>query len=78
MECDGHDTADFLAACATARLTHGRPTIIVARTVKGKGVSFMHDDFAWHSKPLSENDLARALAELDAADRAAVPGPASP
>jgi len=38
----------------------------------------MHDDFAWHSKPLSENDLARALAELDAADRAAVPGPASP
>jgi transketolase len=76
VECDGHDIADFLAACATARLTRGRPTIIVARTVKGKGVSFMHDDFAWHSKPLSEDDLARALAELDAADLGTVQGTA--
>jgi transketolase len=77
VECDGHDIANFLEACNTARLTRGRPSIIVARTVKGKGVSFMHDDFAWHSKPLSEDDLARALAELDAADRATVQGTAS-
>jgi transketolase len=74
VECDGHDVADFLRACATARQTRGQPTIIVAHTVKGKGVSFMHDDFAWHSKPLSDADLARALAELDGADSAASPG----
>jgi transketolase len=68
IECDGHDVATFLAACETARASHGRPSLILANTVKGKGVSFMENDFSWHSRPLSDADLARALAELDAAD----------
>jgi transketolase len=70
VECDGHDVADFLAACATARATRERPTLVLAHTIKGKGVSFMENDFGWHSKPLSDADLARALEEIDAADRA--------
>ena len=70
VECNGHDVAGFLSACAAARQGRGCPTIIIAHTIKGKGVSFMHDDFAWHSKPLSDADLTRALAELDEADKA--------
>ncbi len=70
VECDGHDAAEFLAACATARATRGRPTLVLAHTIKGKGVSFMENDYSWHSKPISDADLARAIAEIDAADRA--------
>ncbi len=70
IECDGHDVADFLEACAAARATREWPTLILAHTIKGKGVSFMENDFSWHSKPLSDADLARALAEIDAADNA--------
>lgn len=70
IECDGHDIAAFLAACEQAGATRGRPTIIIAHTIKGKGVSFMEGDFNWHSKPISDDDLRQAIEELDAADRA--------
>ena len=70
VECNGHDVLDFRAACATARATSGRPTVVIAHTIKGKGVSFMENDFSWHSRPLSETDLAKALSEIDAADAA--------
>jgi transketolase len=76
VECDGHDIPDFLSACASARATRGRPTIILAHTTKGKGVSFMENDYTWHSRPISDADLARALAELDASDRAVAPAKA--
>jgi transketolase len=69
IECDGHDVPGFLAACGAAKERVGRPTVIVARTVKGKGVSFMENEFAWHSRPFGEQELTSALAELDAADR---------
>jgi transketolase len=69
VECDGHDIAAFLAACDQASQVTGRPTIIVAHTIKGKGVSFMEGDFNWHSKPITDADLEQGLAELDAADR---------
>jgi transketolase len=68
FECDGHRPDDFLASCARARSTRGRPSIVIAHTVKGKGVSFMEHEYAWHSKPLTDADLERALAEVDAAD----------
>ncbi len=71
LECDGHDIEDFVQACRSAREPAGRPSIIVARTIKGKGVSFMENEFAWHSKPFGDEELARAVAELDAADAAA-------
>lgn len=69
IECNGHDVDDFLRACKKACATPQQPTLILARTIKGKGVSFMENDFNWHSKPMSDADLQRALDELDADDR---------
>ena len=43
----------------------GVPTVVIAHTVKGKGVSFMENQFAWHAKPPSDAELAAALLELD-------------
>jgi transketolase len=73
VECDGHDIPDFLAACKAARSAREQPTLILAHTIKGKGVSFMENDYTWHSRPISDDDLARALAELDRSDRAISP-----
>jgi transketolase len=64
LECDGHNVHEFLAACKEAQDVRGRPTIIIARTVKGKGVSFMEHDYTWHSRPLGAEDVSRALLEL--------------
>jgi transketolase len=64
LECDGHDISQFLAACTDAKAARGRPTIVIARTTKGKGVSFMEHEYTWHSRPLGSEDLRRALAEL--------------
>jgi transketolase len=72
LECDGHNVEDFIRISRQAREPQGHPTIIVARTIKGKGVSFMENEFAWHSRPFSKDELERALAELDAADAAAL------
>jgi transketolase len=68
LEVDGHDIHQILESCAAAAQTvHGSeaPTVIIAYTVKGKGVSFMEGDYSWHSRPLSREDLERALAELE-------------
>ena len=70
LEIDGHDPGQIVEACAVAKTTKGRPSIIIARTVKGKGVSFMENDFNWHAKPLGDDDLAVAREELDAQERA--------
>jgi transketolase len=62
---DGHDVPAVRAAFAKARATKGRPFGIVARTLKGKGVSFLEDKEGWHGKPVKKGDeLARAVAEL--------------
>jgi transketolase len=60
---DGHDVAEIDEAFARA---HGasRPTAIVARTIKGKGVSFLEDQPGWHGKALSPDQAKRALAEI--------------
>lgn len=68
VEIDGHDMPEILAACALAKRAEGKPTIIVARTIKGKGVSFMEGHYTWHSKPMTEEDLAQGLAELQAGE----------
>ena len=65
VECDGHDIADFLRACHEAESIRGRPQVIVAHTVKGKGVSYMEHDYAWHAKPLTDELVEQAMAELD-------------
>jgi transketolase len=63
---DGHDLNALLDAYAEARATKGRPTMILARTIKGKGVSFVEGKEGWHGKPFKKGDeLERALAELE-------------
>jgi transketolase len=64
LEVDGHDRGALLAAFDTAATVHGKPTAIVAHTVKGKGVSFMEDDNLWHAKPPTREEAERALREL--------------
>lgn len=68
LEIDGHDFSQILAAVAEALETKGKPTMIVARTVKGKGVSFMENELKWHGTALTEEELTRALAELEATE----------
>jgi transketolase len=81
---DGHDMDQILAALAEARATRGRPTMVLARTQKGQGVSFLAGQPNWHGKALKKGDeMARALAELDAqlvddgGQRPAIPRPAT-
>ena len=62
---DGHDLAALLDALDEAESTAGRPTMILARTLKGKGVSFAEGRDGWHGKPFKGDDLDRALRELD-------------
>ncbi len=64
-ECDGHDVAALQAALAAVRASD-RPGFIVARTVKGKGVSFLEDHEAMHGKPVPDDRQAAALAEVEA------------
>jgi transketolase len=64
---NGHDVPDLLDALDEARQTRGRPTMILAKTIKGKGVSVMEGLGGWHGKPLKKGkELDRALAELEA------------
>src|SRR3989441_6217412 len=64
---DGHHLAAILDAYAEARQTKGQPTMILARTIKGKGVSFVEGKDGWHGKAFKKGEeLDRALAELDA------------
>ncbi|MGD0842316.1 MAG: transketolase [Candidatus Acidiferrales bacterium] len=62
---DGHDLAAVLAALGRAKANQGRPYAILARTEKGHGVSFLADKDGWHGKPLSAEQLVKALAELE-------------
>jgi transketolase len=64
VECDGHDHAAIRQAFDAAEQHTGQPTCIIAHTVKGKGISFMEGDFAWHAKVPTDTDLTNALAEL--------------
>ncbi len=66
VEVDGHDIAAIMAALAEARRIQGRPTVVVARTVKGKGVSFMENQVGWHGTAPKPDQVQAALAELDA------------
>ncbi len=63
-ECDGNSVPDFLRAADRARAFRGKPTVILAQTLMGKGVSFMEDDYRWHGIPPTEEQGRRALREL--------------
>jgi len=64
IEIDGHDFAQILAACDAAQAHKGQPTIIIARTQKGHGVSFMAGDYQWHAKVPTADELEQACREL--------------
>jgi len=64
IETNGHDYKAILSAYDEAEKIKGRPTVIVAKTIKGKGVSFMENQVDWHGKAPSKDEAERALAEL--------------
>ena len=62
---DGNDIEQVLAALAEAKKVSGKPTAIIMKTVKGKGVSFMEDQAGWHGKAPDDEQFATAKAELE-------------
>lgn len=64
--CDGHDVTAIAAALENAKAARGKPTVIIARTVKGKGVSFMENNKEWHGNDPDKEQYEKAAAELDA------------
>lgn len=67
ISCSGHDFRALRPAFAQAQQAHGRPTVILAHTTKGKGVSFMENQAGWHGKAPDEEQFQAARAELEAA-----------
>ena len=63
---DGHNFEQILDAFAKAKLTKNKPTAIVAKTIKGKGVSFMENKAGWHGKAPKEEEYLKAMEELNA------------
>jgi transketolase len=64
IECDGHDLEQVLNALDEAASTKGRPTAIIAHTIKGKGVSFMENALNWHGKAPDEAQAKQAIEEI--------------
>ena len=62
--CDGHDLMALDKAFDEAEACKGRPTVILANTIKGKGVSFMEGQAGWHGKAIDDESFAKAMAEL--------------
>lgn len=65
---DGHSLIKIIKAYRQAILTKNQPVMIIAKTIKGKGVSFLEDKDGWHGKPLKNEQLAKALEELGRVD----------
>jgi len=66
ISVDGHNLEEVDAAYAKAKLQKDKPTVIIAKTVKGKGVSFMENKADWHGKAPSKEQLLQAFKEIDA------------
>ncbi|NIA24060.1 MAG: transketolase [Gammaproteobacteria bacterium] len=64
LEVDGHDIGAFLNTVEKAQAVSESPVVIVAHTIKGKGVSFMEDNYRWHSRVPTEEEFATAMQEL--------------
>lgn len=67
IEVDGHDHSALQAVFANLPLVQEKPTLVIAHTVKGKGVSFMENALAWHYRSPSDEQLAQALVEVESA-----------
>ena len=66
IKIDGHDFNQIEAAYKEAAETKGQPTMILAKTVKGKGISFMENNAGWHGKAPNDEQFAQAKSELEA------------
>ncbi|EKN63251.1 transketolase [Schinkia azotoformans] len=64
ISIDGHNYQEISEAFAKARSTTGKPTVIIANTVKGKGVSFMENEYSWHSRVPTDEEFNSAIQEL--------------
>ena len=64
LEVDGHNIEELLKAFAQAKEIKGKPTLILAKTVKGKGVSFMENQVGWHGSAPNAEQAEQALKEL--------------
>lgn len=66
VEADGHDMEDLLAKLEEVKAVQDQPAIIIAHTIKGKGVSFVEADYTWHGRALNQEQAAVAREELNA------------
>ncbi len=73
IEIDGHDMAQLVEALDLARKYKGKPTVILANTVKGKGISFMEDVAGWHGRVPNHEEMLRGLKELGLEGKIDVP-----
>lgn len=64
LEVDGHDFSQIIDAANEAKKIDDKPTVIIAKTIPGKGVSFMEDDFTWHGTAPTKEEAKAALEEL--------------
>ena len=64
INIDGNNIEEIIEALQKAKITKGKPTAIIAKTIKGKGVSFMEDNVSWHGKAPSEEEYNKAILEL--------------
>ena len=64
IEIDGHSFDEIHNAVIRAKESKDKPTAIIAHTIKGKGVSFMENDYGWHGKAPNEEEYKKAMEEL--------------
>lgn len=64
LECDGNDIGEFIATIEKAKAVRGRPQVVIAHTLPGKGVAFMEGDYLWHGKPPNVTQAEQSLREL--------------
>jgi len=65
LEVDGHNIRGFIDSIREARAIHQKPTVIIAHTIPGKGVSFMENDYNWHGKAPNKEQTEKALKEIE-------------
>ncbi|PIP30064.1 transketolase [Candidatus Jorgensenbacteria bacterium CG10_big_fil_rev_8_21_14_0_10_54_38] len=64
LEIDGHNMTEFVDAVAEAKAIYEKPTVIIAHTIPGKGVSFMEQKYEWHGRAPNRDEAKKALSEL--------------
>lgn len=67
INVDGHNIPELISAFEQAKKVKGKPTVIIANTIKGKGVSFMENEASWHGKAQNEEEYKQAMKELGGA-----------